>query len=275
MTQPTPFPETRRAFDAVAPVYASTAGRSPTLQAMRDRSIDAVRRWAPAPARVLEIGCGPGLDAVRLGHLGYVVHATDVSPGMVAEARALVEREALTARVTSAVMPIERVGDLGEASAPDVVYSSLGALNCVDRLDVALADLGALLRPGGIVVASIMGRWCPWEISYYLSRGDWRRALVRARRPARVPMMGHEVRTLYYAPKDVARAAREAGFVVRELRALGLVVPPPYLSDRLVGHRRMLTALLRVEDCVAAWPGLRHYGDHFLVVLQRQPGRAR
>ena len=38
MTQPTPFPETRRAFDAVAPVYASTAGRSPTLQAMRDRA---------------------------------------------------------------------------------------------------------------------------------------------------------------------------------------------------------------------------------------------
>lgn len=53
------------------------------------------------------------------------------------------------------------------------------------------------------------------------------------------------------------------------LRALGLFVPPPYTRAFAERHRTLVSGLQWIEDAVGALPGLRAWGDHFLIVLKK------
>jgi hypothetical protein len=68
----------------------------------------------------------------------------------------------------------------------------------------------------------------------------------------------------------VERAFLAAGFERRSLRSLGLLVPPPYLQGFASRHGRLLRALESLEDRIAALPGLRQWGDHFLLVMAKR-----
>ena len=69
--------DTRDAFDSVAADYDGPRGNNPLIQEMREqmwRSLDAV---FTQPSRLLDLGCGTGLDAVRIARHGHAVTATD------------------------------------------------------------------------------------------------------------------------------------------------------------------------------------------------------
>src|SRR5215468_6447163 len=75
--------DTQAAFDSVAGDYDGSRGNNALIQDMRAemwRWLDAT--FAPG-SRLLDLGCGTGLDAVRMGQLGHLVTATDWSPAMV------------------------------------------------------------------------------------------------------------------------------------------------------------------------------------------------
>lgn len=97
-------------------------------------------------ARVLDIGCGPGLTtreaARRAGPSGSAL-GVDISPAMVARAR---EHAAGLPNVEFVVADAES-HDLGEATA-DAVISRFGLL-FFDDPDSAFRRLAAALRPGG------------------------------------------------------------------------------------------------------------------------------
>ena len=77
----------RRAYDATAPSYARrTASMPPALVALGRR----VLALAPAPAAVVEVGCGPGRDMAWFETQGAHVTGVDLSAGMLREARARV-----------------------------------------------------------------------------------------------------------------------------------------------------------------------------------------
>lgn len=88
----------------------------------------------PAPAHVLDAGCGDGLLADKLRADGYTVTAIDIDP--------------VWAR------PGIRIADIcgfRDGEAYDAVVFSL-SLHHVDDLGCALNAAGALLRPGGRLV---------------------------------------------------------------------------------------------------------------------------
>ena len=55
-----------------------------------------------------------------------------------------------------------------------------------------------------------------------------------------------------------------------ELRALGLCVPPPYMQAFADRHPALVSRLQTLDNWIGAWPGIRNFGDHFLVVLRRR-----
>ena len=95
------------------------------------------------PARVLEVGCGPGEAAERIGHeLGAEVVAVDASERMVELARG----RGVDARVGDVqALPF---GD----GAFDCALAAWVLFHAAD-LDGALAELARVLRPGGRLVA--------------------------------------------------------------------------------------------------------------------------
>jgi hypothetical protein len=126
------------------------------------------------------------------------------------------------------------------------------------------------LRPGGLLIASVIGRACPWEIAVHLARADWSRARVRFRRGlVPVPLEGRTVWTRYYSPAEFEPIFAAADFSRVSLRSLGLFVPPPYLHAFAARHPKVVAALQRVEDRTARWPLVRQWGDHFLIAMRK------
>jgi SAM-dependent methyltransferase len=261
--------ETREAFDGVAAEYDRTNAENRLLSAMRRQVLDVVQRSVAPGAHLLDLGCGPGCDAESLARKGFRVTGIDWSGAMVEEARSRVVRSALGDRVEVAQLGIQELDRL-PAFGFDAAYSNFGPLNCVPDLSDAAHQIGRRLRHGGVLVASVIGRVCPWEIALYTCRGNLARACVRfANGFVPVPLKGRTVWTHYYRPREFEAAFHAAGFRRQSLRALGLLAPPPYMEAFAGRHPSLVSTLLNVDGFVGVWPGLRSWGDHFLMVLER------
>ncbi|HET8627667.1 MAG TPA: class I SAM-dependent methyltransferase [Thermomicrobiales bacterium] len=261
--------DTRRAFDGVAAEYDGPLGNNALIRRMRARVRRELIATFPPGARLLDLGCGTGLDAAYLAARGYRVVATDWSPGMVARTRERAAAQGLEGAIDARVVGGHELDRLaGERF--DGIYSNLGPLNCVPDLAATARACARLLAPGGRLVASVIGRVCPWEFAYYTARGDWARArLRRARGAVPVGLNGATVWTRYYTPREFA-AAFAGGFAPTRYRALGLFTPPPYLVGIERRARPLVAALDRLDDRLGALPLLRDAGDHFLIVLTRR-----
>ena len=169
--------------------------------------------------RILEVGCGTGSTA--LAHAPHVahVHATDLSPRMIAIARARAA-EAGIPNVTFDVASAE------EIEAPAGGYDAVLALNLLhlvaDRPAV-LRRLGALVKPGGLLVASTPCladgmAWVGWVAPAARALGLWPRVSVfsAAAFEREMQQAGFDIETRWQ-PK--ARAAR---FHIARSRSIGL-----------------------------------------------------
>jgi SAM-dependent methyltransferase len=131
-----------------------------TLERERIRAI-LHRVLPPAPARILDIGGGPGVHAAWLAREGYGVDLIDPVALHVEQAMAL-----------SAGQPEwpfnAEIGDARELAAPDASVDAvllLGPLyhlpERADRL-LALREAARVVRSGGIVVAAAISRFASW-----------------------------------------------------------------------------------------------------------------
>jgi SAM-dependent methyltransferase len=107
-----------------------------------------VERLLPAPARVLDAGCGTGRVAVRLAERGYDVVGVDVDASMVAMARE--EAPGLDWRVAD----LAGLGDLDLGPRFDLVLVAGNVVPLVEpgTLEPVLAGLASQVADGGAVV---------------------------------------------------------------------------------------------------------------------------
>jgi SAM-dependent methyltransferase len=268
----TQLDDTRRAFDSVAADYDGPRGNNALIQRMRRTLWDVVDRELAPGARLLDLGCGTGIDALRFAQCGYRVVATDWSPGMVARTEARMAEAQLPSPVTVRQLGIQQLAELDAPhdGAFDGIYSNFGPLNCAPDLAATADECARLLAPGGVLVFSVMGRICPWELGHYALRGRFGRAGVRAARGATaVGMNRHTIWTRYYLPREFHRPFATR-FSLEDYRALSLFLPPPYLVDFYRRHQAWCERLGRLDDRVGDWPLLRDTGDHFLMVMRRR-----
>jgi SAM-dependent methyltransferase len=106
--------------------------------------------------QVLDIGCGSGLLARALLAKGYAVSGVDASPAMIELARA----QAPGGDFQAVSLPTRRgPGESGALPAADAIVSTGHVLNYLgsrDDLALALAELAAALRPGGLLAIDLM-----------------------------------------------------------------------------------------------------------------------
>ncbi|MGQ3467621.1 class I SAM-dependent methyltransferase, partial [Xanthomonas campestris] len=243
-------------------------GNNALIQRMRITLWDTVATELPVGSRLVDLGCGTGLDAGEFASRGYSVLATDWSPAMVARTRERAARQGLEERLTAAHVGIQQLERLeGEF---DGMYSNFGPLNCAPDLPAVAAECARLLRPDGCLVFSVIGRICPWEVGHYALRGRFKRAAVRAAQGATaVGMNGHTIWTWYHLPREFYRAFSQH-FVLDRYQALSLFLPPPYLVDFYERHPRLSARLGQLDDRMGGWPLLRDMGDHFLIVMRKR-----
>jgi SAM-dependent methyltransferase len=262
--------ETRGAFDNVAADYDGDRGNNAAIQDMRTemwRWLDAV--FAPS-SRLLDLGCGTGLDAARMARLGHRVTATDWSPEMVRRTHDRAQHDGLIDRVLPINVGAHELDRVGEAGSYDGAYSNLGALNCVPELGDVSRECARLLKPGGKLVFTVIGRICPWEAAHYLRRRRWARVKIRyAEGLVPVNLNKHTVWTRYYSPGEFYRPFKRH-FELTHYRGLCVFVPPPYLIEIRQRHWEWYQRLWRIDRRIAGWPLLRGIGDHFLIVMRKR-----
>lgn len=102
--------------------------------------------------RVLDAACGTGQHAIALAQAGYQVVGADLSPGMVAQARA--NAAAAGVDVPFHVAGFGQLADRleGDFDALLCLGNSLPHVLTVDALAQALADFAASLRSGGLLL---------------------------------------------------------------------------------------------------------------------------
>lgn len=98
------------------------------------------------PSRVLDLGCGPGLYAVRLARLGHVVYGIDFSPASIQYARELAGRE--NARCTFEQNDIRSASFGVDFDLAMLIYGELNVFRPSDAASI-LRKMRAALKPGG------------------------------------------------------------------------------------------------------------------------------
>ncbi len=229
---------------------------------------------------MLEIGCGTGDEALYLAWSGYTILATDVSPAMAAQTQAKACAAGLADRVMALALPAGRLDALRPSQPFDGAYASFGSLNCEPDLSFLKAALVRLLQPGAAFVCSVMARWCPFEMAWFLLHARPRTAFRRLRRGWQpVPVTWGEgmqvnVAVRYLSAGDIGRVFAPA-FTVERVMSLPLLLPPPYLDDLFRKHRGLFARLEIWERRLRErWPWST-MGDHIALVLRKTGGERR
>ena len=256
--------EVAAAFDAQADGYDEKWTRSVSGRLQREQVWREVDRFFLPGHRILDLGCGTGVDAVRLARVGARVLAIDISPQMVRMTRRRVESENLSEGVTCELLPLEELGDLKNRGSFDGAISDFGVLNCVENLRQVARDLAALLRPGAHLALCYMGRFCLWETAWYLLRDQPRKAFRRWSKKGAACSLGIDV--YYPSVKDLRRAFLP-DFSLVDWSGVGVSIPPSYVGGL---PDWLLRRLARFDNYIAHWPLWRAVADHRLLVFNRK-----
>ena len=112
---------------------------------------DLVDALLGGPGDVVDLGCGTGRVAWRLAEMGHRVVGVDLDARMLSAARTRRRDQA----VSTAPVWVEADLTAYRGEPGDLVLLAGNVLPLVgaDHLDAAMATVGALLRPGGLVVS--------------------------------------------------------------------------------------------------------------------------
>jgi len=269
------YEQVAQAFDRAAQSYDEEYRANRMMAWLRAESLAALQATFPPGSYLLELGCGTGEEALALSRAGYRIVATDVSPTMIEVARAKAQAAGAEG-VAFYVLPAGQLPELArdyERGAFDGAYSSFGALNCEDRLAAVATALAHLLRPEAALVCSVMNRWCAWEMAWgtvHLRPGEAFRRLGRGWVDAGLASSEGRlsVPTQYYRPGTFARAFAPH-FRLQAVRALPVLLPPPYLDHLVARHPTLFARLAAAERHLRDWFPFHSLGDHFLVTMVR------
>jgi malonyl-CoA O-methyltransferase len=246
VTPPLDTQQIRRAFGRAAGTYSQHAALQREVE---DRLLERLDYYAGKPARVLDIGCGPGRGSVALRKrfASARVIALDLALPMLRRLKPGWRRPLARVCADARALP------LADASI-DVLFSNL-CIQWIDDLPALFGECRRVLRPGGYLAVSTFGidtlhelraAWAAADRAPHVSAfahiaqvGD---ALMAA--GFRDPVLDTEHFTLTYA---------DATSVMRELKALGA-------TNADARRARGLTGKVRYRRAIEAYEGFRRDG---------------
>jgi SAM-dependent methyltransferase len=252
-------------YDAIAAGYDEQVSGDDWMR----RALHAhYRRVFHAGDRVLDVGCGTGIDAIALARMGVRVLGVDGSAGMSERFSEKIAAERLANLVEARVLNIQDLGRLaGERF--DGVISAFASLSSVPNLAAFAHDAAQLVRPRGRLVLHLLNRFSLWEMVGYLVRRNWRAAGQVGRQTTRSFVIGGQPAQhwLYFAD-DAYRRCFSTTFIKRATYSLG-ALRPPHTVRRIPSP--LVDTLEWLDVRLGGLPLLRDAGRFFVLDLERRP----
>ncbi len=262
--------EARAAFDELAASYDEVFTDSSIGRAQRACVWREIDRCFQPGQRIIEINCGTGADALHLARRGVRVVACDASPEMIARAVRRVAEAGLATQVEFQVFRTERLRELRLTAPFDGALSNFAGLNCLEDLAGVAANLARLVRPGGAAVLCVFGRYCLWEMIWYLGRGEPGKAFRRLGRKGSIAHLGPSNAVGVHYP-SLRRLKRlfAPHFRLSKWQGVGVVVPPSYVEPLAARHPRAFQKAAGLEQWLNRLPIARSAADHLLLTFER------
>jgi ubiquinone/menaquinone biosynthesis C-methylase UbiE len=132
-------------------------GGHPSLEYVR--TVELLDRLLPRPpARLLDVGGGPGTYAAPLARRGYQVHLVDPVPLHVEQARQAVGTGP-AAGFTAAMGDARKLAEPDRSQDAALLFGPLYHLTDAESRQQALSEAGRVLRPGGRLLAMAVSRF--------------------------------------------------------------------------------------------------------------------
>ncbi|MDP1623011.1 MAG: class I SAM-dependent methyltransferase [Bacteroidales bacterium] len=225
--------------------FESRAGGNRSLERIRNDFREITIRYPFTSA--LEIGCGPGFDvhwfAGKFPERQFT--AVDISASMTALAKARIERDKLTN--ASVVRSDERhlVELFGEGSF-DLVYVYFGALNTVESLDVAAAEIRKLMKPGGIAVVTFVNKWYLRELLVQTAKFNFYTAFARLGKVWGGYSVTRHLPSHCYSPARIKKAFNN--FSLLERKGYSIFYPPWYNDHKIKNNPEKAERLWKIDQ---------------------------
>jgi ubiquinone/menaquinone biosynthesis C-methylase UbiE len=220
-----------------------------------------------AGLKVLDVGCGQGIDLIEYARAGAEVTGVDLTQRHVELAREHVEAMGLAAEILQ--------GDAEHLPFADAMFdrvSSNGVLHHTPDIDAALRGILRVLKPEGEARVLVYNRR---SFHYWLSQVLWQGIrhgqLLQERSMAGVLSRGVERSSIearplvrVYGPGEVRRMMRRAGFIDVSTRVGGFNAIDTPISDVLARRTHLL-------DNPATLEWLGRIGGWYVLGLGRRP----
>lgn len=235
----------RAYYDAFSDLYEARRGDnhpSGYHELIDELEAGYVKRYG-AGRDVLEVGCGTGLVLRRIQQFARSAKGVDLSPGMLEKARAR-GLDVVEGSATSLPFPNDQFD----------VTCSFKVLAHVPEIDVALAEMARVTRPGGMILAEFYN---PWSL----------RGLLKRFGPAGRIADGadeRDVYTRYDSPRRVKRLVPH-GCALIGARGVRITIPAARFLDNRLG-RLWFRA---VERALCDSP-LRAFGGFYIAAMEKR-----
>ncbi len=242
--------------------FEARAEENQSLQRIRNSFREVAAKYAKETA--LEIGCGPGYDALWYGATfpNSRITAVDVSKEMVSTAG---RRTIELSNVTVIQSTEKDLADLPNAPF-DLCFVFFGALNTVESLPKAAESIYGALQPGGVAVLTFVNKWYLRELIVNLLKLRWKTAFARIRKVWGGYSPQRHLASSCYAPNQVRKAF--ASFKEFDHRGFSIVYPAWYNDHKIKHDQAKADRLWNKDEALNAGPFWK-FGEYTLFVFQK------
>ncbi|KAA3598399.1 MAG: class I SAM-dependent methyltransferase [Calditrichaeota bacterium] len=252
-------------FDSWAENYDDDFGQNPIGQLLREKVQAELLKYFPSGSKILEIGCGTGIDAIFLAQKGFSVTCSDPSEEMLK----IVKSKSDKLKIQTINSQADKLNKVLTNEDFDGAFSNFGALNCKIDLKKLSEILSKTLKAESYFVAVVMGNFCIWEILFYSLKLNFGRAFFRFGKSYKDVSLGKDsVPTRYFSPNNFYNLFKTE-FEIEKVLPIGFLLPPPYLSYKFKPQSKVLGFFNKL-DKVFNFKFCGKLSDHFLIALKRR-----
>ncbi|MEQ8362512.1 MAG: class I SAM-dependent methyltransferase [Cyclobacteriaceae bacterium] len=240
---------------------------NPILTAWRKQIYNHVDHFLKPSSRILELNAGTGIDAARFAKSGHIVHATELSTGMIKVIERKMSRDNLK-NLSFEQRSYENIGQIDQSNF-DFVFSNFGGLNCCSNLELVTTQLPQLIKPNAFVTWVIMPPISLWEL-IWVFRGK-KTAFRRLKKGGTMAHLeGEYFRTYYHSLKKV-KSAFGPRFKLIKIESLGLLTPPPDRGYLALKYPILYHFAETIDSLIRKIYPFNRIGDHLIMTFQFNP----
>ena len=233
-------------FDDIAPIYDAHFTYSEIGKKQRNLVYNHLKSLLPTNKKwdILEVNGGTGEDSIWLAEKGHQVLCTDISEGMIEQAR----KKTTSSNLHFETLDINTLQTKNFDTKFDLILSNFGGLNCLSPSDLKsfINNTVSLLKKDGRLILVIMPKNCLWENLFFSLKREWKKVGRRKKEFVLANVGKEKVKTFYYNPLNLKEETKGL-FINQAIKPIGLFVPPSYLEPLFKNRSSLLNLFFKLD----------------------------